>query len=91
MIGAQLVDARPPRVFDLLAVRLGQIADELIANRRPQGRSHFVGAMRTIWVRADLEAGTTMKTAELTVRDQDITHAVRPAKVKDGEAVDPLR
>ena len=90
LIGAQMVDAWPPYVFDLLAARFGQIADDLITHRKPQGRAHFVGAMRAAWVRAGLSQGATIKTAELTVRDQDITHAMRPSKVKDGKAVDPL-
>lgn len=90
LLGAQMVDAWPPYVFDLLAVRFGEIADDLIANRRPQGRAHFVGAMRAAWVRAGVSAGATIKTAELTVRDHDITHAMRRAKVRDGKAVDPL-
>lgn len=90
LLGAQMVDAWPPHVFELLAVRFGKIAEDLIARRHPQGMFHFVGAMRAAWVQAGASYGASIKTAELTVRDQDITHAMRPSKVRDGKAVDPL-
>lgn len=89
LIGAQMVDAWPDHVFALLASRFGEIADAMITHRRPQGRRHFVGAMKATWVAQAISAGATLKTAELTVRDQDITHAMRPAKARDGKTVDP--
>ena len=90
LIGAKEVDDWPPHVFELLAMRFSDTVRMLVSERKPQGRTHFVGAMRYPWVEAALRHGAAIKTAELTVRDQDITHAFRPSKVRDGKAVDPL-
>lgn len=89
LIGAQMVDAWPDQAFELLALRFSGIADEVMTSRLTRARNHFVGAMRTQWVRRLAALGANAETAELTVRDIDITHAMRPAKIRDGKAVDP--
>lgn len=89
IIGAQMVDAWPPQIFEIMALRFADIVRIQTATRRPQGRHHFVGAMKPGWVTRAQAAGAKIVSAELIVRDRDIGHTLRPEKAMAGKMVDP--
>lgn len=78
-IGAALGQYLP---LEKLKADFGQFFDEATADlARPKGQSMVVGAMKPSWVKAMRDGGVGPATAEIMVRDKDIAHMFRDAKV----------
>jgi hypothetical protein len=67
---------------DAIASGFAIFFDKAYANRdKPEGKWMVAGALRPKWVQKATEAGVAPVTAEIAVRDRDISHAYRDAKI----------
>lgn len=86
-IGADFGMSALPQQRDELAAAFRQFVDDTLAARRVQGRHFVVGALAPRWVAASAASGVRPASADITVRDRDIWHALRESKKAAGKTV----
>ena len=80
-IGAAMYEALAPTLLAEKVQAFGAFVDSALADMRPRGKNMVVGALLPQWVNAARRAWIMPATAEIMVRDQDVIHTFRDAKV----------
>lgn len=83
---AEMVTAATKRFGDWVDVIEGQMD---AGQFHPQGHLQYVGALQPKVLRQLDRLGVTPDSAAIAVRDEDVIHALRPAKAEQGVGVDP--
>lgn len=79
-LGADLVAAWPPGVVSALSAQFSDFVDRVMA-AKPRGELMVVGALQPSWIAALAQRSRAPVTAEIAVRDRDMLHIFRDAKV----------